>query len=326
MAIFFLFVGLEIKREVMTGELSTPARAALPAVAAVGGMVAPALVYAGFNWGDPATIRGWAIPAATDIAFSLGVVALLGNRVPGSLKIFLLALAIIDDLGAILIIAIFYSENISVVALTAAGVGLLAMAALNLAGVTRIAPYVLVGIFLWTCILKSGIHATLAGVAMALAIPLRATDGDGGSPLEHLEHDLRPWVAFVILPVFALANAGVSFAGMSLGSLVEPVPLGIALGLFVGKQVGVVGASWAATRVKFGTLPDGMTWLHLYGTALLTGIGFTMSLFIGELAFDDVGYNAGLRIGVLGGSAISALAGYLVLHAARGRAAPSPLA
>ncbi|WP_051340750.1 Na+/H+ antiporter NhaA [Azospirillum halopraeferens] len=316
MAVFFLLVGLEIKREVLEGELSSLGTAALPGVAAVGGMALPALVYLMFTWGDPIATNGWAIPAATDIAFALGVLALLGTRAPASLKVFLLALAIMDDLGAIVIIALFYTADLSVTALGLAGVGIVALIVMNLMGVTRVAAYILVGVFLWVCVLKSGVHATLAGVATALAVPLRTTGRQAGheAPLHHLEHMLHPWVAFGILPVFAFANAGVSLAGLTFGSLFEPVPLGIALGLFVGKQIGVVAFTWVAIRAGLGTLPAGANWVQFYGMALLTGVGFTMSLFIGGLAFTGDGYSAAVRIGVLSGSLLSAVIGYLVLY------------
>ncbi len=312
MAIFFMLVGMEIKREVMEGELSSWGKAALPGVAAVGGMAVPALVYVLINMGSPETLRGWAIPAATDIAFALGVLALAGKRVPPTLKIFLLALAVMDDLGAIIIIAIFYTAELSTVSLALAGVGVVGLALLNLFGVRRLAAYMLVGLFLWVCVLKSGVHATLAGVVIGLFVPLRAPQGHD-SPLRHLEHMLHPWVAFAILPVFAFANAGVSLAGLSFASLLQPVPLGIALGLFVGKQIGVMGFSWVALRFGVGALPLGASWAQFYGVSLLTGIGFTMSLFIGTLAFEDVGYSADVRIGVLAGSLLSAVLGYLVL-------------
>jgi NhaA family Na+:H+ antiporter len=317
MAIFFLLVGLEIKREVIEGELSTIAKAALPAIAAAGGMAAPALVYAVFNWGDSQTMRGWAIPTATDIAFAVGVLALLGDRVPAALKTFLLALAILDDLGAIVIIAIFYTANLSGLSLALAAGALAGLFALNRAGVTHRAAYVVLGVFMWVCVLGSGVHATLAGVALALAIPLRASDSHGESPLRALEHSLHPWVSYAILPLFAFANAGVSLAGIAPGDLLEPLPLGIAAGLFVGKQAGVMGATWIAVRLNAAALPRDATWQHFYGTALLTGIGFTMSLFIGTLAFDDPALADRVRIGVLGGSVLSALAGALVLGLAR---------
>ncbi|HYH19377.1 MAG TPA: Na+/H+ antiporter NhaA [Azospirillum sp.] len=314
MAIFFLLVGLEIKREVLEGELSSVSRAALPGIAAVGGMVVPAAVYLALAGGDPVAARGWAIPAATDIAFAVGVLALLGTRAPASLKIFLLALAILDDLGAIVIIAVFYTAELSAVSLALAGVGLAGLVVLNRMGVVRLAGYVLLGIFLWVCVLKSGVHATLAGVALAFAIPLSTGRAHGASPLHTLEHALHPWVVYGILPVFAFANAGVSLTGLSADALFAPVPLGIALGLFIGKQVGVLGATWVAVRLGVGALPAGAGWMHVYGMALLTGIGFTMSLFIGGLAFPGEGYGAAVRIGVLSGSLLSAVAGYVVLR------------
>lgn len=312
MAIFFLLVGLELKREVLGGSLSSWDRAALPVVAAIGGIVAPAVVYLLINGSNPETQQGWAIPAATDIAFALGVLTLLGDRVPAALKVFLLALAIIDDLGAILIIALFYSEGLSYLALLGVGLGILVLASLNLAGVRRIAPYILVGIAIWVCVLKSGIHATLAGVIVALFVPMGQKQD---SPLHHLEHMLHPWVSFVILPVFAFANAGVSFAGITWADLIAPLPLGIALGLFLGKQLGVVGASWLAVRLRLCRLPDDISWRSLYGVSLLTGIGFTMSLFIGSLAFeDDLHYATPIRLGVFLGSILSGLLGYLLLR------------
>jgi len=323
MAVFFLLVGLEIKRELLAGELSTARRAALPAIAALGGMAAPAAIYATLAAGDPLALRGWAIPTATDIAFALGVLALLGPRVPGSLKIFLLGLAILDDLGAILVIAIFYTSDLSLLSLGLAGVGLVGLFALNRAGVTRLAPYVLVGLFLWVCVLKSGVHATLAGVAVGLAVPLRARDADGEAPLARLEHALHPWVAFGILPLFAFANAGVPLAGVTAEALTGPVPLGIALGLFLGKQVGVFGASWLAIRLRVADRPQGASWAQLYGVAVLTGIGFTMSLFIGMLAFPGGDQAASVRVGVLSGSIVSAVAGWAILRALARRTAAS---
>ena len=313
MAIFFFLVGLEIKRELMEGELSTFGHAALPLVAAIGGMAVPAIIYVAINSDDPAALRGWAIPAATDIAFAVGVLALLGSRVPVSLKIFLLALAIIDDLGAIVIIALFYTDHLSIESLILAGVGISILLLLNRAGVTRLAPYVLTGIAIWVCVLKSGVHATLAGVVVALAIPLtRKSDGEP-SLLEHVEEQLHPWVAFGVLPLFAFANAGVSLAGISLANLVEPIPLGIAAGLFFGKTIGIFGATWIAVMGGVATRPEGATWSHILGVAMLGGVGFTMSLFIGMLAFSEPEQAAQLRLGVLAGSVISAVAGYLVL-------------
>jgi NhaA family Na+:H+ antiporter len=313
MAIFFLLVGLEIKRELIEGELSTRAQAALPCLAALGGMVVPALIYAAVNLGDPAALHGWAIPAATDIAFALGVLALLGSRIPASLKVFLAALAIIDDLGAIVIIAIFYSGALSAWSLGLAGGVMLCLLALNRAGVRSRAPYMLLGIALWLFVLKSGVHATLAGVAVALAIPI-AEDEAGRSPLRELEHLLHPWVAYLVMPAFAFANAGVSFSGITVAHLFAGVPLGIALGLFVVKQVGAFGAAWLAIRAGWARMPEGADWTMLYGACMLAGIGFTMSLFIGTLAFDLASFGAPVRLGVLTGSALSGIAGYLVLR------------
>jgi len=323
MAVFFLLVGMEIKREVLQGELSSAGKAALPAIAAAGGMALPAGIYLLLNFGDPAAMRGWAIPAATDIAFAVGVLALLGRHAPPSLKIFLLALAILDDLGAIVVIAAFYTAGLSWLALGLAGLGVAGLAALNLAGVQRLGGYILIGAFLWVCVLKSGVHATLAGVVTAFAIPLAALPGeaDDHSPLHRLEHALQPWVAFGILPLFAFANAGVSLAGLSLASLAEPIPLGIAAGLFVGKQLGVMLCTYLAVSLGVGALPEGASWRQFYGMSLLTGIGFTMSLFIGALAFATAEQAAAVRIGVIGGSLLSAVAGYVVLRlasAARG--------
>jgi NhaA family Na+:H+ antiporter len=318
MAVFFMLVGIEVKREVAEGELSRVANAALPAIAAVGGMAGPALVYLACNWGDSEAMRGWAIPTATDIAFALGVLALLGPRVPPSLKVFLLALAIIDDLGAIIIIAAFYTAELSLIALILAGAGIAALVALNISGVSHRAAYMLAGVFIWVCVLKSGIHATLAGVIVGLAIPLRAADGS--SPARDLEHDLHPWVAFGVLPVFAFANAGVGLADIAPGDLLHPIQIGTGLGLLIGKQVGVIGSIWLATRIGLGTLPEGSDWLLLYGLALLTGIGFTMSLFIGTLAFPAEAYDVDVRIAVLLASVISAICGYLILRIASSRA------
>jgi NhaA family Na+:H+ antiporter len=318
MAVFFLLVGLEIKREVLAGELASLRRAALPGIGAAGGVIGPALVYGALNWHDPVALHGWAIPAATDIAFSIGVLALLGRRVPASLKVFLLALAIIDDLAAIVIIALFYTADLSLLSLALAAAAIVALAALNLARVRALAPYVLVGIALWVFVLKSGVHATLAGVALAFAIPLRGAAGETESPLQRVEHTLHPWVTYGILPVFAFANAGVPLAGLTPAGLLEPVSLGIALGLIFGKQFGVMAASWLAVRLGLGSLPEGANWLQFYGVALLTGIGFTMSLFIGTLAFQSPEHHVALRIGVLGGSLVCAVAGYLVLRAASG--------
>ena len=312
MALFFLLVGLEIKREVLEGELSDRRRAILPVVAAIGGMTVPALTYLAIARNEPGATVGWAIPCETDIAFSLGVMALFGSRVAPSLKLFLTALAIIDDLGAIVIIAIFYTEELSWLSLDVALAALVILAALNLAGVQRVIWYVLVGIVLWVFVLKSGVHATLAGVALALAIPFKTRSGEE-SPLVRIEHELAPWVAFAILPLFGFANAGLSFADLSLSSILDPVPLGIAAGLFLGKQIGVCGAAALVIRRGWAQLPDGAGWLALYGTSILTGIGFTMSLFIGTLAFGESDREAPMRLGVLVGSALSALVGAGVL-------------
>ena len=314
MAVFFMLVGLEVKRELLEGGLSRRSDAILPAIAALGGMAVPALIYVLCNWGNPQALRGWAIPTATDIAFALGVLALLGPRVPASLKLFLLAVAIIDDLGAIVIIALFYTADLSLTALALATVGVAVLLALNLAGVGRRAPYMLAGVFLWVCVLKSGVHATIAGVIVGLTTPLKA--GDSASPLRSLEHDLHPWVAFGVLPLFAFANAGVRFAGMAPAVLLDPIQLGVALGLFFGKQLGVAGSIWLALRLGLGALPDGADWRQLYGLALLTGIGFTMSLFIGTLAFPAEGYDVDVRIAVLLASLLSGICGYLVLRTA----------
>ena len=314
MAIFFLLVWLEVKREVLEGELSRPSNAALPVIAAVGGMAGPALVYLAFDWGDAEAMRGWAIPTATDIAFALGVLALLGPRVPPSLKIFLLALAIIDDLGAIIIIAFFYTAELSLIALLLAGAGVAALALLNVLDVSHRGAYLLVGVFVWVCVLKSGVHATLAGVVTGLAIPLRSADGS--APAHDLEHDLHPWVAFGVLPAFAFTNAGVGLADIAPAALLQPVQLGTGLGLFFGKQLGVIGSIWAATRIGLARLPEGTDWRQFYGVGLLTGIGFTMSLFMGTLAFPAETYDVDIRAAVLLASLASAICGYLVLRRA----------
>lgn len=316
MAIFFFYVGLEIKREMLAGALASWQQAALPIIAAIGGMLVPALLYIAINAGDAIAMRGWAIPAATDIAFAVGIVALLGSRVPPALKVFLLALAIIDDLGAILIIALFYTAQLSVYSLGLAAIGIAFLGALNLRGVTRLAPYVLVGSFIWVCVLKSGVHATLAGVAVALAIPLRAEGSAPYSPLDKVMKDLHPWVTFGILPLFAFANAGVALGDLTLMKLIAPIPLGIALGLFAGKQIGIFGASWLAIKSGLCRMPEGANWAQIYAVSIIAGIGFTMSLFIGMLAFTDPAYAADVRIGVLSGSLLSAIIGYLVLRAA----------
>lgn len=316
MAIFFFLVGLEIKREVLAGELASFDRAIVPALAALGGMIVPAGIYVAINAGDPTALRGWAIPAATDIAFAVGVLAVLGSRVPVALKVFLLALAIIDDLGAIIIIALFYTANLSTTALAFAAVGTVVLIVLNRRGVSEITPYALIGLFIWFCVLKSGVHATLAGVVVALAIPLTAEGNSKYSPLVATEKLLHPWVAFGVLPLFAFANAGVSLAGFSLDKLLGPIPLGIALGLFIGKPIGIVAFVWIAVKSGLGSKPEGTNWLQILGVGWVAGIGFTMSLFIGLLAFPDPSFAADVRIGVLAGSLTSAAVGFFILRAA----------
>lgn len=317
MALFFFLIGLEVKREILEGQLSSRDQLVLPALGAFGGFLVPAGIYAAFNWGNLQTIDGWAIPAATDIAFALGVLMLLGNRVPIGLKMFLTSIAIFDDIAAIVVIAIFYTQDLSLFALVAGLIGIGSLIVMNRMGVTRNSMYVVIGIVVWLCVLKSGVHATLAGFAVACTIPLRTGDGTD-SPLRHLEHSLHPWVAYLILPLFAFANAGVSFAGISTDALLGPVSVGIAAGLFLGKQVGVFGVVWLAVKLKLASLPTGINWLSIYGVALLTGIGFTMSLFIGSLAFERGAFDqlAATRVGVLAGSILSATAGYMVLRRA----------
>ena len=313
MAIFFFFVTLEIKREFIQGELSNFKKALLPIIAAVGGMLIPALFYIIINLGNADTINGWAIPSATDIAFSLGILSLLGSRVPISLKIFLTALAIIDDLGAILIIAFFYSGELSISYLSLILISYIFLLILNKLGVKKFAPYLLIGIFMWYFTYKSGIHATIAGVLLASTIPHRQKDKDF-SLLIKIEHAISPYVAFIIMPLFAFANAGVSLIGLSFSSLMLPVPLGILMGLFFGKQLGVMLFSYISVKLKIAQMPDNSTWLSLYGVSILTGIGFTMSLFVGNLAFvDNVQYIDGVKIGVLAGSLLSTLFGYFLL-------------
>ena len=329
MAVFFLLVGLEIKREMLDGQLSTWPRRALPGIAAAGGMAVPAAIYLAFNIGDPATIRGWAIPAATDIAFALGVLSLLGNRVPVSLKVFLTALAILDDLGAVVIIALFYTAGISVLDLGLSAVVLALLVGLNRAGVMRLLPYLVLGAVLWVLVLRSGVHATIAGVLLALTIPLRPRPGRpddlGESPLHRLEHALQPWVAFAIVPIFGFANAGVSLIGLGLGALADNVTAGIALGLFLGKLVGVFGFAALTIRLRLADLPMGAGWGQLVGVSLLCGIGFTMSLFIGLLAFpDDPALQDRVKIGILAGSFISGIVGAVVLLFAPRQIPPPP--
>ena len=313
MAIFFFFVTLEIKREFIQGELSNLKKAMLPIIAAVGGMVVPALFYITINYGNTETLNGWAIPSATDIAFSLGILSLLGSRVPISLKIFLTALAIIDDLGAILVIAFFYSGDLSISYLSLILISYILLLVLNKFGVKLFLPYLLVGMFMWFFTYKSGIHATIAGVLLATTIPHRIKEKDF-SLLIKIEHAISPYVAFLIMPLFAFANAGVSLDGLTLSSLMLPVPLGILVGLFAGKQIGVMLFSFLAVKLGAAQMPDNSNWLSLYGVSILTGIGFTMSLFVGNLAFvDNTEYIDGVKIGVLAGSLLSTVFGYFLL-------------
>lgn len=319
MAVFFLLVGLEIKREMLDGQLSSWSRRLLPGAAAVGGMVAPALIYIAFNLGNPAAMRGWAIPSATDIAFALGVLSLLGPRVPASLKIFLAALAIIDDLGAVIVIALFYTAGLNIAALAGAAVAVGVLFSMNRFGVSRLAPYLLVGAALWVLVLLSGIHATLAGVLLALSIPIRLTPGTpeaspAVSPLHRLEHALHKPVAFLVVPVFGFANAGVSFAGITPAILAEPLTLGVAAGLVLGKLVGVFGTVAVLVKLRIADLPVAAGWGQTLGVSLLCGIGFTMSLFIGLLAFDDPAMQDHIKIGILAGSLLAGLAGYAILR------------
>jgi NhaA family Na+:H+ antiporter len=313
MAIFFFFVTLEIKREFLQGELSNIKQAMLPIIAAVGGMVVPALFYVVINYGNAETINGWAIPSATDIAFSLGILSLLGSRVPISLKVFLTALAIIDDLGAILIIAFFYSGDLSIPYLSLILISYILLLVLNKFSVKVFTPYLLIGLCMWFFTYKSGIHATIAGVLLASTIPHRLKDHDF-SLLVKLEHGISPYVAFIIMPIFAFANAGVNLEGLSLASLLNPVPLGILMGLFFGKQIGVLLFSYVSVKFKFADMPNNSNWLSIYGVSILTGIGFTMSLFVGNLAFvENSQYIDGVKIGVLSGSLLSTVFGYFLL-------------
>ena len=315
MAIFFFLIGLEVKRELLEGELSDPAQVMLPAVAAIGGVVVPALVFTWFNYGDESAMQGWAIPTATDIAFALGILSLLGNRVPPSLKLFLLTLAIIDDLVAILIIAVFYSVNISTLSLVIALVAYAALVFQNWRGVMRLTSYLVFGLIMWAAVLKSGVHATIAGVLIAFTIPLKHPEGKEHSPLRNLEHDLHPTVAFFILPVFAFANTGIPMEGMNMKTLLSPEPFGIAMGLFLGKQLGVFGFTWAAVKSGIAKLPSNVGWPEMYGLSVLTGIGFTMSLFISSLAFEEGATNLNAdRLGILAGSFASAFVGMVVLY------------
>ncbi len=314
MAVFFFLIGLELKRELLEGKLKNPRDVLLPGLAAVGGMAVPALIYVLFNLGDPEAMSGWAIPAATDIAFAVGVLALVGSKVPSGVKVFLLTLAILDDMGAIAIIAIFHTADLKVDYMWLALIPIAGLALRNYLGFHRVAPSILLGAILWLFVLKSGVHATLAGVITAFFIPL--TDRYGKSPLHSVEHSLSPYVFYLIMPVFAFANAGVVLTGISVSEILAPLPVGIALGLFVGKMIGVFGTSWAIVRMGLAKLPHEVTWRHIYGVSCLAGIGFTMSLFIGGLSFGDGDVMDKVRIGVLAGSIISAVVGYLVLKSA----------
>ena len=323
MALFFLMVGLELKREIVEGQLSDMKQAAFPAMGAIGGMLVPAVIYVWINQGDPIALQGWAIPAATDIAFALAILALLGNRVPITLRVLLVSIAIFDDIGAIVIIALFYTSKLSVTALVVAAACLPVLYLLNRRQVFERAPYLLVGLVMWAALLKSGVHATLAGIVLALFIPMRNSEREK-SPLHELEHDLHTAVAFFILPIFAFANAGISLGGVSLEYLAHPVSLGIAAGLFIGKQFGVFIFCWLSVRVGLAKLPDGLGWASIYGVALLCGVGFTMSLFIGSLAFEQTGVDLLFdeRLGIIIGSLLSGAAGYMVLRASLPAADP----
>ena len=314
MAIFFLLVGLEIKRELVQGHLSTREQFSLPAVAAVGGITIPAIIYISLNFGNEVTTNGWAIPTATDIAFALGVVTLLGNRVPISLKVTLVAIAIIDDLMAIIIIAAFYTSDVSINYLIFAAISTSILFVLNNRKINKLSIYIIVGILLWVFVLKSGIHASIAGVLLAQFIPLKSKDSSSPSPLHKLEHSIEPWVNFIILPIFAFSNAGVSFSGMKFNLLWDPVTLGIILGLFFGKQIGVMLFTYLGTILKICKLPSDISWSQYYGLSLVTGIGFTMSLFIGSLAFVDPEYQTSVRLGVLIASLLAGILGYLTLR------------
>lgn len=315
MAVFFFLIGLELKREVLEGQLSTLKQAVLPALGAIGGMVVPAVIYIGINQGDDVALKGWAIPAATDIAFALAILTLLGKRVPLSLKIFLVSIAIFDDIGAIVIIALFYASDLSAGALAIAAACLPVLWLLNRRGVLESTTYILIGLVMWLAVLKSGVHATLAGVLLATFIPMR-DPSKGRSPLHELEHDLHTTVAFGVLPIFAFANAGVSIGGISIDNFLHPVPLGIITGLFVGKQLGVFLFCWLGVRLGMARLPDDIRWIHVYGMALLCGVGFTMSLFIGSLAFEETGENLLFdeRLGIICGSILSGVCGFFVLR------------
>ena len=315
MALFFLLVGLELKREFLEGELSDASQIVLPAAGAVGGMFVPAAIYAWINLSDPVALQGWAIPAATDIAFALAILALLGKRVPLVLRMFLVSIAIFDDIGAIVIIALFYTSELSVLSFTVAALCLAVLFTLNRRGVLERVPYMLVGLVMWVAVLNSGVHATLAGILLAFFIPLRNSEHER-SPLHELEHDLHTAVAFAVLPVFAFVNAGISFTGVGLATFLHPVSLGVLLGLFVGKQIGVFVFCWLAVRLGLARLPEQLRWVHIYGCGMLCGVGFTMSLFIGSLAFENTGVNLLFdeRLGILAGSGLSAVFGFLVLR------------
>ena len=316
MAVFFFMIGLELKREMTEGELSRPSQVILPGIGAIGGMLFPALIYVAFNWDNPPALQGWAIPAATDIAFALGVLSLLGPRVPRAAKVFLASLAIFDDVGAIIIIALFYTDNISLLALSVAGGCLVVLSLMKFAGVENRRAYFLVGLVMWASMLKSGVHATLAGVLLAIFIPMKSRKRPGYSPLRELEHGIHPIVTFMILPIFAFANAGVTFGATDAQYLLHGVPVGIALGLFLGNQLGILSLCWLAVRLGWTQLPKEMNWLMLYGVAMLCGIGFTMSLFIGSLAFEESGIDRFFdeRVGILAGSLLSGVSGYLLLR------------
>ncbi len=317
MALFFFLVGLELKREFLEGDLSKPGQVTLPAIGAVGGMLMPALIYVALNYDNPSAISGWAIPTATDIAFALGILAIIGSKVPLQLKVFLTSLAIFDDLGAIIIIALFYTEQLSMLSLIIAASMLSILFVLNRQNVTSTSPYIFIGLILWVAVLKSGVHATLAGVILAFFIPIKGK-GDEPSPLKSLEHNLHSTVAYIVLPIFAFANAGISFVDVGVEQVMSPVPLGIILGLFLGKQLGVFGFCFIAIKLGIAKLPDNMNWTLLYGIALLCGVGFTMSLFIGSLAFEQSA-NSPLyqdRLGIVIGSLISGILGYLVIKSA----------
>lgn len=325
MAVFFFLVGLELKRELLEGELSERSNIVLPGIGALGGMAVPALIYLYFNYQDPVARQGWAIPAATDIAFALGVLMLLGSRVPASIKIFLTSLAIFDDIGAIIIIALFYTAQISLTAIIVVLLCVALLWRLNRSGVVSHSPYILLGVIMWVATLKSGVHATLSGVILAMFIPLRSQRDAAVSPLKVLEEDLHSVVAFFVLPIFAFANAGIQLRGVDASQLLHPVPLGIAAGLFIGKQLGIFAFCWLAIRLGMARLPSGCNWLSLYATAALCGIGFTMSLFIGSLAFEETGVDMLFdeRLGIIIGSLLSGVAGYLLLRYSLPKAAES---